>query len=304
MQKTDTSRLGRFRHFNLGVLEIAAAALIWGSMGVLIRLLKLGPIVIVFWRSLFAAAALFLFMMATRRMRRLIVRRHRPLILLTGVLLLFSMVFFVKAVELTTIANAILVVYTAPVIIALLAPVVVGEPFEWRTLLALALAIAGIALIVAPQGLALGSRHALGIAYAFITAVSYALLVLAGKRIVCEISARVLAFYETGVAALILVPFVVGQPLPPTAVSWGLLAVFGVVHTALAGMLYLHGLRSVKAAEAGILGYLEPLSGTVYALVFLGEALTAGVIAGGLLIIAAGLIVIGYRPAEPAALPR
>ncbi|RJQ55585.1 MAG: DMT family transporter [Actinobacteria bacterium] len=294
----------RVRYFNPGVLEIAAAALIWGSMGVLIRLLQMGPVAIVFWRSAFACAALLLFMLLTGRARQLVVRRHRLLLALTGILLLFSMVFFVLAVQLTTIANAVLIVYTAPVLIALLAPLILRERFELRMLLSLALALTGIALIVAPRGLSLESRHALGVAYAFACAFSYALLVLAGKKIVHAVSARVIAFYQSLLAAVLLLPFAARLPPPPAAVSWVMLVVLGIVHTALAGMLYLAGLRTVKAADAGTLSYLEPLSAAVYALVFLGEPLTSGVIAGGLLIVAAGWIVIVFRPAGPAAVPR
>lgn len=287
-----------------GVLKIVAAALIWGSMGVLIRLAALSPIVTVFWRSVFATIAMAAIVAGTGHTRDLAVSKRRVLLPLTGVLLVLSMVFFAKAVQFTTVAGAILIVYTAPVLIAVLAPVTLGERFERRTPFALALALAGIALIVAPQGVGLGGRHILGVAFAAVTAVSYALLVLVGKKVVEDLSARVVAFYQSVVAVIVLLPLVVGRALPSSSGVWTMLVVLGVVHTAIAGVLYLSGLRSVKAQDAGILAYFEPLSAAIYGMIFLGEALTVYVVAGGALIVVAGRLVIRARPPELIAVPK
>lgn len=287
-----------------GVAKISTAALIWGSMGVLIRFVPASPVVIVFWRGAFAALILLLVIVGGGRGNDLLVRKRRIGLPITGVLLLVSMVFFTRAVQLTTVANAILVVYTAPVLIALLAPLVLGEALRRRTLAALPLAVVGIGLIVAPQGLSFGGRHLTGIGLAGVTAVAYALLVLVGKRVVADLSARVVAFYQSAIAVLVLLPFIIGQPLPPSAASWVMLATLGIVHTALAGMLYLAGLRDVSAQEAGMLAYLEPLSGATFGMVFLGEPLTLWLVAGGVLIVVAGWMVVAVRPPESTGLPK
>lgn len=294
----------RRRHINPGFVKIAAAALIWGSMGILIRLLDLSPIVIVFWRALFALVAIGIFILGTGGMRDFAVTKYRLLLPMTGVALTFSMGFFARAVELTTVANAVLVTYTAPVIIALLAPLFLKERFERKTLVALALAVAGIILILAPQGLTLGGRHATGIGFAFLTAVAYAGLVIVGKRVVEHVRARTVTFYESLTSVVILLPLVVRAPVPSGVRNWTMLVVLGLVHSALAGMLYMSGLRTVKAQEAGILAYLEPLSAGIYGLIFLGEPLTGWVLAGGALILGAGWVVMRVRPPEAAPLPK
>jgi drug/metabolite transporter (DMT)-like permease len=76
------------------------------------------------------------------------------------------------------------------------------------------------------------------------------------------------------------------------------------VHTAIAGVLYLSGLRDVTAQNAGILAYLEPLSGAIYGMVFLAEPLSIWVVSGGLLIAAGGWLVVRAGRAEPALPPR
>jgi len=287
-----------------GAIKIATAALIWGSMGVLIRLTGMSAVVVVFWRSVFATAAMLLIVLITGRARQILLRQHRVLVPLTGLLLLVAMIFFARAVQLTTVANAVLVVYTAPVLIALMAPVFLNERLERSTLIALALAMGGIGLIVAPQGLALARDQLAGIGLAFVTALAYAVLVLVGKRVVENMSARILALYQSVVAAVLLLPLMTGRPLPPTGRVWVLLITIGVVHTAIAGVLYLSGLREVTAQNAGILAYLEPLSGAVYGMVFLAEPLTVWVVAGGSLILAGGWLALRAGPAEPALPPR
>jgi drug/metabolite transporter (DMT)-like permease len=55
--------------------------------------------------------------------------------------------------------------------------------------------------------------------------------------------------------------------------------------------------------HAGIMGYLEPVSAPFYALVFLGQRPSLWTIAGGALIVAAGVLVVLYARGEPALEP-
>jgi hypothetical protein len=74
----------------------------------------------------------------------------------------------------------------------------------------------------------------------------------------------------------------------------------GLVGTALAYMLYIEGVRRVRVEHASILGYLEPVSAPLYALLLLGEAPSATTLVGGGLIVAAGFLVVRYGAPEPA----
>ncbi len=65
----------------------------------------------------------------------------------------------------------------------------------------------------------------------------------------------------------------------------------GTVHTALAGLVYVHAVKRVKAQHVGIIAYLEPLSAVLFGLAFLGERPGWQDLAGGVLIIAAGSLV-------------
>ena len=68
--------------------------------------------------------------------------------------------------------------------------------------------------------------------------------------------------------------------------------ILGLLCTAFSYTLWFEGLRRIPAQHASILGYLAPVTGPFYAFLFLGEVPSAWTIAGGLLIIAAGALVV------------
>ncbi|RPI31722.1 MAG: EamA family transporter, partial [Actinomycetota bacterium] len=67
--------------------------------------------------------------------------------------------------------------------------------------------------------------------------------------------------------------------------------------------LYIEGVRRVRVEHASILGYLEPVSAPLYALVLLGEAPAATTLVGGALIVVAGLLIVRYGAADVAPEP-
>ncbi|HKZ28415.1 MAG TPA: EamA family transporter, partial [Acidimicrobiia bacterium] len=67
-----------------------------------------------------------------------------------GALLAFHWVAFFWSLNTTTVAIALVLVYLAPVAMATLAPVVLGEPLRARAAVALAVALAGVILVARP----------------------------------------------------------------------------------------------------------------------------------------------------------
>jgi drug/metabolite transporter (DMT)-like permease len=71
-----------------------------------------------------------------------------------------------------------------------------------------------------------------------------------------------------------------------------LLLTGGLVHSTVAPLLYFSALRKVMAQHAAILGYIEPLAAVPLAVLFLGERPSLSSLAGGLLIMISGYLVI------------
>jgi drug/metabolite transporter (DMT)-like permease len=213
-----------------------------------------------------------------------------------GAILTVNWVLFLTALDLTNVATAELLGYMGPVFVAALAPFVTKERFDVRILAPMALALGGIAVILAPQGLGVsGGPQLLGAVLAFCSALTYSVLLLRSKKILHGVTGRALMIVEYGTASILLLPFVVwmySRGEGPTSLgSYGALATLGVVHTAFAGMLFLAGLRRVRTDHAAILTYAEPASAVVFAAVFLGQALTGWTVVGGLMVVAGGAVV-------------
>jgi drug/metabolite transporter (DMT)-like permease len=299
------------RDVRLGLARVAIAGLIWGSIPLVLRAADGASVIKVFYRVLFAAIAIFLLMAATGRLGEIgrLEKRKLAQVAVQGAILTLNWVFFLSALDRTNVATAELLGYTGPVFVAALAPFVTGEHFDRRILLPLALSLGGIVVILAPQGLRVGSgREAAGAALAFASAITYATLLLRSKNILRGISGMSLMLIEYTVASVLLLPFVIwlyGRGLGPTTPqAYVALLTLGVVQTAFAGVIFLGGLRRVRTDRAAILTYAEPVSAVLLAALFLAEPLTAATLAGGAMVVTGGLVVSRLEaPAQASVLP-
>jgi drug/metabolite transporter (DMT)-like permease len=305
---TDTAPARRANR--IGLARVALAGVIWGTIPLVLNAADGASVIKVFYRVVFAAIALAAYMLATGRFSE-ITRLSRAKLLQVagqGVILTLNWVLFLSALDRTNVATAELLGYTGPVFVAAFAPFVTGERFDARVLLPLSLALGGIVVILAPQGLAVaGGTELFGAVLAFLSALTYATLLLRSKKILRGISGAALMVVEYTVASAILLPFVAilysrGQG-PTTAGAYAALVTLGVVHTAVAGIIFLGGLRATRTDHAAILTYAEPVAAVLFAAAFLGEALSAWTAVGGAMVVAGGLMVARLAPAAEPATP-
>ncbi len=208
-----------------------------------------------------------------------------------GFLLALGWTLLFHSMKLITIANAVFLNYTAPIFVALLAPLFLKEKLEKSTLLALAISVAGIVVISYQQNLQISHLNLLGVILGLLSGIAYAGFIIASKRALFSFSSQVVAFYSYSVASIFLLPFVIGTDFSPDLTSWILLLVLGVFNTGFAVTLYLKGLGMIKAQKAVVFTYLEPASAVVFGFLFLAQQPTPLMLVGGLLILIAGYIV-------------
>jgi drug/metabolite transporter, DME family len=194
------------------------------------------------------------------------------------------------AVTLTGVAvAALLAICSAPILIALLAALTLGERLMPVVRLSLALAVAGTALLVlGPRGLgAIAGRFGAGALLALGAGLSYAVYAVGTKRLLGRVAPLPLAALTFSAAALLITPalFGAGAIRRPLAETWPLLLYLGVVPTALAYVLFTAGLKRAPATAAGIVSLLEPLTATLLGVLVFGESLGAMGVAGGALLV-------------------
>jgi drug/metabolite transporter (DMT)-like permease len=282
--------------WNLAVAGLAAS---FGLVSVIVAGLDLGAEALVFWRCLLAALTLPLIVLALGRARSLLPARRRLPILGLGLLLAAHWLLFFATVKRASVAVAILLVYTAPIFLAILAPLLLPERRSRVGLAALAVSAPGLALIslagdegsaADPVALGLGLGAALG----------YALLIIGAKAVVRDTSPFALAFWQYVIVTIAVSPFLLaGGQVVPSPSEWPYVLVLGALLTAVTGVLYVRSLRHVTAQAAGLIAYLEPVSASLLAWAILGESLGWEVVVGGTAVILGGGLVVVREPAEP-----
>ncbi|MBU1671242.1 MAG: DMT family transporter [Actinobacteria bacterium] len=280
---------------------ICVAPVVWGMSGVLVHWTGLAghEQVLVFWRSVFASAFFVALILAVRK-PALFRPSGQPLLLVASGLATaaFTICAF-KAYNTVSIGTATFIMYLSPVFVALLAPVFLAERLEGTTLVCLAIALAGTGLLAWGQSGGSGDSALAGSLLAFGSAVFWAMLMITWKRLLEQGASPItVGLYTNGVCALVYAAFGIPGAATVSGKGWAVLAVFGVVSIGAAGLSYIYALRRVKAQDAAILSYIEPVSATVFGAIFLGQAPHWQDYCGAALIIAAGLLLLRMKSAS------
>jgi len=276
-----------------GFFLIVTALVIWSTWGLAVRWLDKPAVVIAFYNALFALAFQGVGMLAASRRQRLYLGRDLGAVALLGVCGLANFLLYVYALRNTTIACAALTHYTAPVFVAVLAPMLLKDRMKRATLVALALSVAGLALIFV-RGMDLGGEAGLlGALAGTGSGLAYAFVIIIVRAISPRNHPLKLAFLPSLLAAALLAPFALSSgEAGLTARQVILFAAVGLAHSTAANALYNTGMREVTAQDAGVLGYLEAALAIALAFVFLGETPQPLAILGGALIVVSGVMVI------------
>lgn len=286
-----------------GSAAILGLAVSWGFISIAVREVELPALTLVFWRVALGALAIALLLRAVGR-RTALSRPPAPVLWL-GVLLAVHWAFYFASIRETSVASANLVTYANPILIALLAPSLIGEHVPRASVVALVLSVLGI-LVIGVWGPSTGSGavRGWGILLAALAAVTYALLIVGLKRWAADVDPAQVALWQCVAAAVVLAPAAFTSGYAELGVGdVAYLLLLGVVLTGVSALVYLTALRAVPATSAGILAYMEPVSAALLAVALLGEQMTWAIVVGGALIVLAGVGVIAATRAPVPAAP-
>ncbi len=212
-------------------------------------------------------------------------------LLVLGPILLGNTATFFYAYRHTTISNAILTHYIAPVLVAMAAPVFLKEAVSKRVILSIVFASVGLWLLIGSPGRILSGlgepgSDAMGIISGLCSGVMYAVLIIVVRAFSLRLHPVPMCYFQNLAIILLLLPFIKSIPWEE---FWGFLVV-GVMHSTVAPILYFKGMQMVKANRAAVLGYIEPIGAIIFGMAFLGEFPEAVSILGGGLILYSGYL--------------
>ncbi len=286
-----------------GYGEILGACLINGSIGVFVTWSTMPASMLVAVRMVFAALLLGVVVAARRDWKALFADRATTVrLLVCGLALAGNLVCYFIAIRETGVAVAIFLSYLAPLYVAVVAPHLEGGRTEKAVYAALAVGLAGMALILVPGLSGDGVRlTASGLLFALVAGLLYTVYLIGGKQLRRRhVHATTIVFAMSVLAAVILLPLGLAQSTAAvfTVRNFAIAAFLGVVCTALTFSLVMDGMHYVKVQHAAIMGYIEPVSAPLYALVILSQVPSWWTVAGGVLIIGAGVIVVRWGAAD------
>ena len=267
------------------LLQIHTAVLLFGFAGLFgeARLLPLTPVVIVFGRVVFASLALLLDGLVRRHTLRLVPRRGLLAFAALGVLLAGHWTTFFQSVQTGGVALALITYSTFPVFVAFLEPLFFHEKWQTRDVVLAAVALAGVAILT-PR-FELRDRATQGVLWGIASGLTFALLSLLNRRFVRHHASTTIALYQDVFAAAALLPFVVVDWPTLKVRDVLLLVVLGVLCTAVAHSLFIAGMHGISARTASMIACLEPVYGTLLAILFIHEIPSERTILGGTLIV-------------------
>ena len=252
----------------------------------------------------FVGFALVVLLTAPRRFR--VGRRELRFLIVFGVTgVAFVQWLYFVSIHRLPIGIALLIQYVAPLLVALFVRLVLGRKVRRRIWVALALALAGLGLVVEVWSTGL-QLDAVGLAAALGGAVAYAAYILMAEHGVRRRDPVSLSAYGFGFAALFWLvvrpPWLFPANRVDDSVSllgnlerfeapvWLLLLFVVVVGTMITFGLVVTALRHLPATRVGIVAMLEPVVASVVAWAWLGESLGAWQLAGGSVVLAGILL--------------
>jgi drug/metabolite transporter (DMT)-like permease len=281
---------------------VAALAASWGFISILVAAVDLDASVLVFYRLLLAALTVGVLAVASGRGHILRPGREWRGLVAIGLVLAVHWTLFFLTIKLSSVAVAVVTVYTAPILIAIAAPIVLPEPRSRVAALALVPATAGVAMI-ALAGENGGHVRTLALATGLGAAATYAALVVGGKRLRMRFHPITYAFWVYTVAVAATTPPLSfsGRVLPASWREAGAVLLVGILFTGVSGIIWVTLLGLVTAQAIGILAFLEPVSAALLAWALLDQPLGATVLVGGALVLAGGVAVVIAEPRDAAA---
>jgi drug/metabolite transporter (DMT)-like permease len=265
-------------------------AILMGTIGVFSKLTGLPAEIITLFRLILGAAFMLIFLFIIRK-PQLIWRWPTFPVLINGFLLAGFIIFYVQAMNYTSMANAIMLVYLTPVAASIVAHFFLKERLTPSSIFLIFLALLGFAMMMEFKiDIRSGSDEFIGICYGLLSLASYTGFILGNRMIKPEIHVYTRTFWQMLSGGLVMIPLaaVTIQEVSISHIPW--LISVGLFPGFLGIFFAVAALSRLPAATYGTISYMETVAVVIFGWTIFQETLNPLQIAGCLLIILSGIL--------------
>ncbi|MGN7387927.1 DMT family transporter [Sporosarcina sp. SAFN-015] len=271
-------------------IQFLLAMVIFGTIGVFVRYIDLSSSEIALVRgfigSLFLTAVLIIM---KKKIPWTMVKVNAVVIVLSSIALSGNWIFFFEAIKHTTLSNATLTYYFAPVIVLILSPLLLKEKLSAKKIICIGVAMLGMLFIVGNGRVSTsGLNDLIGIGYGLLAAVFYASLMILNKFIK-NMDGLEKTVLQLGTATVLLVPYVFFTEgfgiLEVSSASIPFILILGIGHTGVGFLLFFSGMQKLKGQSMAALSYADPITSLVISVMILQEQTTFVQLLGGALLL-------------------
>ncbi|MEB4596922.1 EamA family transporter [Bacillus inaquosorum] len=270
-------------------IQFILSMIIFGTIGLVVRYIDLSSSETAFLSS--SIGFLFLTLVFINKRKSFSWQKIKScgiFLFLSGIALGGNWIFLYQSYEYTTLTNATLGYYFAPVFVMLLSPIFLKEKLSFKKVICIFVAVLGMMFIVGNGVSASGREDLIGIILGLIAAAFYAALMLLNKFIK-EMNRLEVTIIQLLVTALILLPYVlITEGLNMLSVSSSsipFIIFLGIVNTGIGFWLFFSGMEKLKGQSIAVLSYVDPFVAILISGLILQEQFTLLQIIGGILLL-------------------
>lgn len=265
------------------LIELNIALLLISTSGVLGRYIQLAPPVTIWTRCILGALILGLYCWYMGISLKFNIRKNGWSFLLGSVFLGIHWITYFYSLQLSTVAIAMLSLFTFPVITALLEPFFFKMKLDkWQILLGIIVLI-GIYFLM--PDFDFSNDYTKGVLVGVVSAFFYALRNIVLKKQLIVYPPTMLMFYQLLFISMWLWPVLFMFDTTNIIIQWQAVLTLAVVTTVMGHTLFVVSLKNFSASTAGIFSSIQPIYGIILAYILLDELPSANILIGGFLIL-------------------
>jgi drug/metabolite transporter (DMT)-like permease len=183
---------------------------------------------------------------------------------------LFSSLLFISF-KFLSVSLAVMLLFTFPIFVFIGSVILYKEKINFLKVASLVLALIGLSFLFSVE---VQVKSIEGVLYALAAAVFYAIYILVSEKLQKNIHALTSSYYVISASALTLIAFYKPDLMKVVAADFKVQLAFigfGIIGTVLPLTLFLAGLQLIPSTKASILGTIEPVLASIYALIFFNE---------------------------------